>query len=346
VSNLNDREIIEQLVDKLGRAQAEIGKVFLGQEDIVRNTFAGAVAGGNILTVGIPGLAKTLLASNLAEVMALSFSRIQFTPDLMPSDILGIEIKDDDAFRFINGPIFAQFILGDEINRAPPKTQSALLEAMQEKQVTVAGKTHILQRPFIVMATQNPIEQEGTYPLPEAQLDRFMIKLDFDYPDEGVERQIALNKASTRSSLRDLFEQSAQGRDLTRAPDENRKSKVSQIFAPHDLILMQTAAKTLPVPNDVVEAAVQIVRRTRPGDSTAPDFIRKNVDFGAGPRASEAFTQFAQAQALLRGELSPNVGDILAVVQPVLEHRVSFKYGVQDKANAFQEAIQHLIRGI
>ncbi|MGZ9097666.1 MAG: AAA family ATPase [Micavibrio sp.] len=342
---------IEECSAKLRNAQAEIATEVWGQDRVIGLTLTCMVAGGHLLSVGAPGLAKTRLVSRVATVMGLDFKRVQFTPDLMPSDILGSEVLEEDAegkrsFRLNKGPVFTQFLMADEINRAGPRTQSALLEAMQEKRVTVAGHTYTLQRPFHVMATQNPIEQEGTYPLPEAQLDRFLMRLDVDYPDEPAERRVMIETTGSSANIRDLFTRAANGEDLTLSVDKDEESRVRAMLDKNDLIIMQKIAKTLPLGDKVVDAVMKIVRNARPGESGSSKFVRDNIAWGPGPRAVQAFALAAKARALMEGRLAPSIEDILAVVDPVLEHRMALTFSARAEGVKFADVKAKLIHGI
>lgn len=342
---------IEECSEKLKNAQKEIATEVWGQDRIIALTLNCMVAGGHLLSVGAPGLAKTRLVSRVATVMGLDFKRVQFTPDLMPSDILGSEVLEEDAdgkriFRLNKGPVFTQFLMADEINRAGPRTQSALLEAMQEKRVTVAGQTHILQRPFHVMATQNPIEQEGTYPLPEAQLDRFLMRLDVDYPDEQAERRVMVETTGSGANIRDLFERAARGEDLTLTVDKDEEMRVRPILGKNDLIIMQKIAKTMPLSDKVIDTVMKIVRNARPGEDWAPKEVREHVEWGPGPRAVQAFALAAKARALMEGRLAPGVEDILAVVDPILEHRMALKYTAQAGGVSYKDIRNVLTKGL
>ena len=298
-----DLAILEKLKDSQNRFFNEIGKVVIGQREILVHMLIALLSRGHTLLVGVPGLAKTLLIKSLADVLDLSFKRIQFTPDLMPSDITGTELIDIDpntnqrSFRFYKGPIFGNIILADEINRTPPKTQAALLEAMQEHKVTAAGHTYGLEEPFFVMATQNPIEQEGTYPLPEAQLDRFMFNLKIDYPTTGEEIEIV--QSTTASVPLEL----------------GKVMSIREILSYQDLVLR------VPIAENVIEFAVNLVSATRSKNEFSPDFIRQWVDWGAGPRASQYLVLGAKAKALLDGRPTPDISDIRELALPVLRHR-------------------------
>lgn len=299
----NDVNAVEQLANSIKQIKAEIGKVIIGQEQIINDLLVSLISRGHCLLVGVPGLAKTLLIKTLAEVLDLKFNRIQFTPDLMPSDITGTEIIDEDpvtnkrVFRFIKGPVFANIILADEINRTPPKTQAALLEAMQEHKVTAAGVTHTLEEPFYVLATQNPIEQEGTYPLPEAQLDRFMFNLWLDYPKFNEEVEIV--KATTSAYSAEL----------------------KKVLNAEELIYFQNLIKRVPVAQNVIEYAVKFVDLTRP-TNTSNQFVKERVAWGAGPRASQYLILAAKTKAVMEGRFTPSIDDVKAFLIPVLRHRI------------------------
>ena len=282
----------------------EIGKVVIGQQEILEHLLIALLSQGHSLLVGVPGLAKTLIIKTLSDVLDLSFKRIQFTPDLMPSDITGTELIDVDvdtgqrSFRFYKGPVFANIVLADEINRTPPKTQSALLEAMEEHKVTAGGKTYSLDEPFFVLATQNPIEQEGTYPLPEAQLDRFMFNLNIEYPSTNEEISIVRGTTSTI------------------------KSTLDSVISKSDIALFQDLIRRVPCSDNVVEYAVKLSASTRPNSDIAPDFIRRSVDWGAGPRASQFMLLGAKCYAAINGKYSPDIEDVKAVAKPILRHRI------------------------
>lgn len=299
-----DVEAAKALAQKYQELKAEIAKVIIGQEKVVERLLIALFCKGHTLLVGVPGLAKTLLISTIAEVLDLSFNRIQFTPDLMPSDIIGTEILEVDEntgrkhFKFIKGPIFANIILADEINRTPPKTQAALLEAMQEKQVTIAGEEHKLALPFFVLATQNPIEQEGTYPLPEAQLDRFMFNIQVDYP--SIEEEIEIVKRTT----------------------SNHKVDLQTILTQEDILYFQQLVRQVPVPDNVVSHAVTLVNKTRINTPHASEEIKELITWGAGPRASQYLILAAKALALLKGKYSPDIEEVNAVATSVLRHRI------------------------
>lgn len=307
----NDVETAKRLAASFTALKNEIGKVVIGQETIIEQMITSLLAKGHCLLIGVPGLAKTLLIKTLADVLDLRFSRIQFTPDLMPSDISGTEIIEDDklsgtkAFKFVKGPIFANIVLADEINRTPPKTQAALLEAMQEHRVTAAGQTYTLQEPFFVLATQNPIEQEGTYPLPEAQLDRFMFNLWLEYPSLAEEK------------------------DIVKTTTSQFTPTVEKVVHGDDIIAYQKLVRSVPVADAVIEYAVTLVARTRPKESTAPQFIKDWLTWGAGPRASQYLILGAKTRAVLHGRYTPDVDDVRAVAVPVLRHRLITNFNAE-----------------
>jgi MoxR-like ATPase len=321
----NDVQSISDLKDTFTAIKNELGKVIIGQEDAIERIFLCMLSKGHSLLMGVPGLAKTLLVNSIAQVTSLSFGRIQFTPDLMPSDVTGTEIlqnkKDGEGreFTFIKGPIFANVILADEINRTPPKTQSALLEAMQEKRVTVAGTNHQLQEPFFVLATQNPIEQEGTYPLPEAQLDRFMFLIRMDYPSRNEE--IAIAKNTTIGSL----------------------PKLKKIITGKKLKEFQQLVERVPVPDHVHELAVDLVRRTRPNTDESPAWLKKLVQWGAGPRAIQYLVKGAKARAVLEGNYMTSMEDVEKVAEPVLSHRILTNFHARSEGMDSTEVVTRLI---
>ncbi|MFH1197841.1 MAG: MoxR family ATPase [bacterium] len=300
---MNDVESVQALCDSIKNVKSEIAKVIIGQHKIIDDLLISLLSKGHCLLIGVPGLAKTLLIKTLAEVFDLKFNRIQFTPDLMPGDITGTEIIEEDtaskkrSFRFIKGPIFANIILADEINRTPPKTQAALLEAMQEHKVTAAGVTYDLSEPFFVLATQNPIEQEGTYPLPEAQLDRFMFNLWLDYPEYKEEI------------------------DIIKSTTSEYKADLKKVIGGPELISYQELIRRVPVADNVIEFAVKLVKSTRPTSESA-DFIKQWVSWGAGPRASQYLILGAKTRAVIDGRFTPNIDDVVASVVPVLRHRI------------------------
>lgn len=315
----SDKEALDALKDRQGALLAEIGKVMVGQEQVIREVTTAIFAGGHVLLVGVPGLAKTLLVNTIARSLGLSFNRIQFTPDLMPSDIVGSEILNDKReFQFIKGPLFCNILLADEINRTPPKTQSALLEAMQERSVTAAGATHALPSPFFVLATQNPIEQEGTYPLPEAQLDRFMFNTWVDYPT--YEEELSVVRATTA--------------------DHN--ATVNPVLSGEDILAFQQVIRRMPVADNVLEYAVSLVAKTRPGRERATNQVNAYLSWGAGPRASQYLIVGAKVNAALNGKYSPDIEDVRAVALPILRHRVVRNY----KAEAEGITIESIVRDI
>lgn len=317
----SDVEGANALVEKYGRLRKEIGKVVVGQDEVVHNTLLSIFCQGHVLLVGVPGLAKTLLVNTIGKVLGLSFSRIQFTPDLMPSDIVGTEILDESRqFRFVKGPVFANIILADEINRTPPKTQSALLEAMQEKCVTVSGTTYKLQEPFFVLATQNPIEQEGTYPLPEAQLDRFMFNLTLDYPSYDEEVQVVKNTTM------------------------GTEAQVEPVLTPEEIVYFQQLVRRVPVSDHVYEYAVALSAKTRPGTPSAHEWANRFLSWGAGPRASQYLIIGAKANALLSGKYSPDVEDVRKVAVPILRHRIIRNYTAEAEGVGIEQIIEELMK--
>lgn len=307
----NDVQLVEQLNKKVTEIKSEIAKVIVGQDEIINQLIISLLSRGHCLLVGVPGLAKTLLIKTLAEVMDLKFSRIQFTPDLMPSDITGTEILEEDLatkkrnFRFISGPIFANIILADEINRTPPKTQAALLEAMQEHKVTAAGQTYQLPEPFFVLATQNPIEQEGTYPLPEAQLDRFMFNLWLEYP--SVEEEIKVVQTTT----------------------SEYKPSLNKVVSSDELIVFQNLVRKVPVAPNVIEFAVKVSNMTRPINGNAPKYVKDWVTWGAGPRASQYLVMAAKTRSIIQGRFTPNIDDVKASMLSVLRHRIITNFSAE-----------------
>ena len=310
IRSISDVESVKILNSKYSEFKTEIAKVIVGQDKIIEQLMISILSKGHCLLVGVPGLAKTLIVKTLSEVLDLNFSRIQFTPDLMPSDITGTEILENDRegkkiFKFIKGPVFGNIILADEINRTPPKTQSALLEAMQEHKVTAAGTTYKLEEPFFVLATQNPIEQEGTYPLPEAQLDRFMLNLWLEYPEFNEELEII--KRTTSLYLPQL--------------------KI--IFSKDEIILFQDLVRKVPVADEVIDYAVSLVAKTRPLNPNAPKLIKDYISWGAGPRASQYLILGAKTNCILDGRFSPNIEDIRKVAQPVLRHRLITNFNAE-----------------
>ncbi len=316
---MSDVSAVQNLVQKRIELKAEISKIIIGQDDVVDQILLSIFSGGHALLVGVPGLAKTLMVNTIAQALGLDFKRIQFTPDLMPSDILGSEILDENRqFKFLKGPIFSNIILADEINRTPPKTQAALLEAMQERSVTVAGHTYKLSLPYFVLATQNPIEQEGTYPLPEAQLDRFMFSIKLDYPSFAEEVMVV---KSTTSDL---------------------KPNVSALFSAQEIIDFQQLIRRIPVPDNVIEYAVTLVSKTRPDNSLSNDFIRNYIDWGAGPRASQNLILAAKAHAAFNGKFSPDIENVKAVAVGILRHRVVKNYKADAEGITIEKIIDSL----
>ena len=302
----SDVEAVDALALKYKELRNEISKVIVGQDEAVDLVLTSIFSNGHSLLVGVPGLAKTLLVSTISQVLELDFNRIQFTPDLMPSDIVGAEVIDESRkFKFNKGPIFTNIVLADEINRTPPKTQAALLEAMQEKSVTINGVQNVLPKPFFVLATQNPIEQEGTYPLPEAQLDRFMFNIILDYPTYEEEIQVVKNTTS------------------------DHKVTVNKILSGEDIIEFQALVRKIPIADNVLEYAVKLVNKTRPGRATAPEIINNYAAWGAGPRAAQYLVLGAKCHAALRGKYSPDIEDVKAVALPILRHRIFKNYNAE-----------------
>lgn len=316
----SDTEAIEAFVAKHKELTSEIGKVIVGQEETVKNVLISIFSRGHCLLVGVPGLAKTLLVNTIADALGLSFNRIQFTPDLMPSDIIGSEILDEQRhFQFIKGPLFSNIILADEINRTPPKTQAALLEAMQERQVTAAGKKYMLDNPFFVLATQNPIEQEGTYPLPEAQLDRFMFNVWLDYPKFAEELQVV--KLTT----------------------SDKKVKLNKVLNAEEIVFFQELIRKIPVADNVIEYAVKLVHKTRLNSEYATEATKKYLQWGAGPRASQYLIIGAKCHAAMNGKFSPDIEDVKAIATPILRHRVVLNYKAEAEGVSVEEIIKQLL---
>jgi MoxR-like ATPase len=316
----NDVEAADSLHQAYGQLTKEISKVIVGQEEVVRLLLTSVFSQGHCLLVGVPGLAKTLLIQTLASALHLDFNRIQFTPDLMPSDILGADTLDKDRnFKFIKGPIFSNIILADEINRTPPKTQSALLEAMQEYAVTISGQRYPLQKPFFVLATQNPIEQEGTYPLPEAQLDRFMFNVLLDYP--SYEQEVAIVKSTTMDAL----------------------PQAEKVLDAEEITYYQHLVRRVPVADNVVEYAVGLVNKTRPGTSGAARLANEYLEWGAGPRASQYLVLGAKCNALLMGKYSPDIEDVQALAKPILRHRIVRNFRAEAEGISVDKIIQDLL---
>ncbi len=320
MSKEHNIEMINDLVIRYKESSNEISKIIVGQKKVVRQVLCTIFVGGHALLIGVPGLAKTLLVNTLSKILGLKFNRIQFTPDLMPSDIIGSEILDKDKqFKFVDGPVFCNVLLADEINRTPPKTQSALLEAMQEKTITVSGKKKELPNPFFVLATQNPIEQEGTYPLPEAQLDRFMFSINLSYP--SVEDEINIVKKTTIKSAQ----------------------KVKTVFDVSDIINYQKLLLEIPVNDNVIKYAVGLVHKTRPNQENSSDFINNYVSFGAGPRASQFLIMGAKINSILDGKFSPDIEDVKKVSSWVLSHRIVKNYKAESEGISVDDIINKLI---
>ena len=314
-------EAVDAFVEKYAALRTEIGKVIVGQDEVVQNTLLSIFSQGHVLLVGVPGLAKTLLVNTIGQVLGLTYSRIQFTPDLMPSDIVGTEILDEvRKFKFIKGPVFANIILADEINRTPPKTQSALLEAMQEKSVTVAGVSYQLDAPFFVMATQNPIEQEGTYPLPEAQLDRFMFNLVLDYPSFIEELEVVKRTTSGKSE------------------------EVKKVLNADEILYFQQLLRKIPVADNVMEYAVKLVAKTRVGTASGHEWANKYLNWGAGPRASQYLIIGAKAHAAIRGKYSPDIEDVKAVTLPILRHRIVRNYKAEAEGVSEEDLVMEFLK--
>ncbi len=325
---IDDVEAVDQLAESCRRIRAELGKVIVGQERVIDELLISLLCRGHCILEGVPGLAKTLLISTLARATSLVFSRIQFTPDLMPSDITGTEVIEEDKssgtrqLRFVKGPIFANVILADEINRTPPKTQSALLEAMQEARVTAAGFTHKLPQPFFVLATQNPIEQEGTYPMPEAQLDRFMFKVLVDYPTEEEEF------------------------DIVRLTTTTHDSSVERVFSADEILRLQDLVRSVPCADHVIRYAMQFTRLTRRDKGPVPKFVEDYLDWGAGPRATQHLVMAAKARAILNGRYYVSTEDIRAVAHPVLRHRLITNFNAEADGKGADQIIDNLVKEI
>ncbi len=325
---LSPEEIVQRVAKARELLLQEVHKVIIGQDEMIEQMLICIFARGHCLTIGVPGLAKTLTVSTLAKALHLKFSRIQFTPDLMPSDITGTEIIDQDPttgqryFRFVKGPVFANIVLADEINRTPPKTQAALLQAMQEYEVTVAGKTYSLEQPFFVMATQNPIEQEGTYPLPEAQLDRFMLSIHIGYPSRDEEREIVMT--TTQPMRKDI----------------------NPVLSGKDILWIQHLVRQVPASQHMVDYAVDLVRATRPKDPAAPDFVKNYLAWGAGPRAAQNIILTAKARAILHGRYAVNAEDIRATVFPVLRHRIFTNFNADAEGIDVDQIIERILNTV
>jgi len=320
-----DVEAVKKLKQAHARLLREMHKVIVGQDEVIEQLLVALFCRGHCLMVGVPGLAKTLMVSTLSRILDLKFNRIQFTPDLMPSDITGTDVMEEAdggkrLFRFVHGPVFANMILADEINRTPPKTQAALLEAMQERQVTAGGRKYPLEPPFFVLATQNPIEQEGTYPLPEAQLDRFMFNVYVGYPDAEDEKEIV------RSTTIDL--------DIPLEP----------VMTQQEILSLQGLVRRVPVSDHVIDHAVNLVRATRPEDASSPQFVKEYLSWGAGPRAGQYLTLAAKARAVLAGRVTPGVEDVAAVAVPVLRHRLVTNFTADSEGVSSAEVVQRLLK--
>ena len=316
---MSDVAALKQLVEKHTALKQEIGKIIIGQNKAVDHILLSILSGGHSLLIGVPGLAKTLIVNTIAQTLGLDFKRIQFTPDLMPSDILGSEILDEtNHFKFIKGPIFSNIILADEINRTPPKTQAALLEAMQERSVTVAGHHHKLAKPFFVLATQNPIEQEGTYPLPEAQLDRFMFSINLDYPTFNEEVEVV------KSTTNDV------------------KVSVNSMLTAEEINEFQHLIRRIPVADNVIEYAVKLVSKTRPNSANSPEIVNNFIDWGAGPRASQNLILAAKANAAVNGKYSPDIEDVQEVAYAILKHRIVKNYKAEAEGITEKQIIESL----
>lgn len=316
----SDVEAVQDLVSKYKKLRSEIGKVIIGQDEVVRDVLISIFSRGHCLLVGVPGLAKTLLVNTIARTLGLTYNRIQFTPDLMPSDIIGTEILDETRqFRFIKGPLFANIILADEINRTPPKTQSALLEAMQEYAVTAAGKRYALDLPFFVLATQNPIEQEGTYPLPEAQLDRFMFNVHLTYPEFDQEVQVVKNTTS----------------------DYN--PNLEKVISAEEILFFQDLIRRIPIPDNVLQYAVALASKTRPSTPSATKEVNSYLSWGAGPRASQYLVVGAKCHAAMNGKFSPDIEDVKAVAMPILRHRLVRNYRAEADGVTIEKIVAELV---
>ena len=326
---MDDADIVEQIEaagEEIGKVRQAAASVIFGQDEVIERTIVTVLAGGHALLIGVPGVAKTLLVETLGTVLGLDNNRIQFTPDLMPSDIIGSEVLEESAdgkrsFKFIKGPVFTRLLMADEINRASPKTQSALLQAMQEKHVSFAGERHDLPEPFHVLATQNPLEQEGTYPLPEAQLDRFLMQIDVGYPDEAAERQILLSTTG------------------------NKKVELSSLLSAKKLIAIQKLVREIPVGDQVVDAILKLVRNARPVQGGDRD-IDRNIVWGPGPRASQALMLAIRAKALLDGRLSPSIDDVANLAEPILKHRMALSFAARAEGKSIAGVIRGLAEGL
>ncbi|PRP65789.1 AAA family ATPase [Nonlabens agnitus] len=317
---MSDVAAIDQLVIRHKELKKEISKIIIGQDHVVDQILISIFSGGHALLIGVPGLAKTLMVNTISNALGLEFKRIQFTPDLMPSDILGSEILDESRnFKFIKGPVFSNIVLADEINRTPPKTQAALLEAMQERSVTVAGHGYDLANPYFVLATQNPIEQEGTYPLPEAQLDRFMFAINLEYPT--YEEEVMVVKSTT----------------------SNHKPVINPLFNAQEIVDIQHLVRRIPVADNVIEYAVKLVGKTRPKSDTAPEVIKQYLDWGAGPRASQNLILAAKTHAAIHGKYSPDIEDVKAVATGILRHRIIKNYKAEAEGHTEDSLISQIL---
>ncbi len=316
---MSDVAALKELVIKYKSLKQEIAKVIIGQDEAISHILLSILSGGHSLLIGVPGLAKTLIVHTIAEALGLDFKRIQFTPDLMPSDILGSEILDEsNHFKFIKGPIFSHIILADEINRTPPKTQAALLEAMQERTVTIAGNHYKLAKPFFVLATQNPIEQEGTYPLPEAQLDRFMFSINLEYP--SFTEEVSVVKRTTNDEL----------------------PVINALLSAEEISNFQHLIRRIPVADNVIEYAVKLVSKTRPNSENSPEIVNNYIDWGAGPRASQNLILGAKANAAISGKFSPDIEDVQAIAFPILKHRIVKNYKAEAEGITEKQLIEAL----
>ena len=316
----NNVQLVDSFVNSYKSFKAEISKVIIGQEVVIDQVLISIFCNGHCLLVGVPGLAKTLLVQTISDCLGLNFNRIQFTPDLMPSDIIGSEILDKDRnFKFLKGPIFSNIILADEINRTPPKTQAALLEAMQEKSITNSGNLYQLDKPFFVLATQNPIEQEGTYPLPEAQLDRFMFNVLLDYPSYNDELEIVKTTTSGTTPV------------------------LNMIINAHEIIAYQNLVRSIPINDSVLEYAVKLVSKTRPNSSNSDAVVNEFIEWGAGPRASQYMVLAAKCYALLNGKYTPDIEDVKAVAKPILRHRIVKNYKAESKGMSVDQIIEEIL---
>ena len=313
-------DLVNKFIDSYKNFKAEISKVIIGQDEVIDQVLISIFCNGHCLLVGVPGLAKTLLVQTISDCMGLKFNRIQFTPDLMPSDIIGSEILDKDRnFKFLKGPIFSNIILADEINRTPPKTQAALLEAMQEKSITNSGNLYNLDKPFFVLATQNPIEQEGTYPLPEAQLDRFMFNVLLDYPNYSEELDIV--KATTSGNL----------------------ANINKVIEADDILAYQDLVRSIPINDNVLEYAVSLVSKTRPNTENSDEIVNEYIEWGAGPRASQYMVLAAKCYAIINGKYTPDIEDVKAVAKPILRHRIVKNYKAESKGMSVDNIIDAIL---